>query len=94
MLMGEKEIYKMVPCDTTEGNRRKSYSEVVIEGATRIARVFVGDSVVRKTDKAINIGDDLSACFPGTKIEDLIERFGENPGSWQGRVNSGACTNK
>ena len=27
----------------TEGNRRKSYSELMIEGVTRKARVFVGD---------------------------------------------------
>ena len=46
MLMDEKEMDNMVPSDTTAGqnmterNRRKSYTEVVIEGFTRKARVF------------------------------------------------------
>ena len=40
----------MLPSDTTagqnttEGNRRKSYFDVVIEGVRKKTRVFVGDS--------------------------------------------------
>ena len=34
-----------------EGIHRKSYSEAVIEGVRNRARVFVGDSIVRKTDR-------------------------------------------
>ena len=34
-----------------EGIHRKSYSEAVIEGVRKRARVFVGDSIVRKTDR-------------------------------------------
>ena len=73
MLMGERKMDNMLPGDTTagrnaaEGIRRKSYSEVVIEGVRRRARVFVGDSIVRKTDRALNKGDDVVVCFPGAK---------------------------
>ena len=34
-----------------EGIERKSYSAAVIEGVRKRARVFVGDSIVRKTDR-------------------------------------------
>ena len=60
MLMGEREMDNMLPCDktagqnATEGILRKSYSEVVIEGVGRRARVFVEESVVRKTDRALS----------------------------------------
>ena len=79
-LMGESETDNMLPGDrtagqnATEGIRRKSYSEVVIEGVRRRARVFVGDSIVRKTDRALNKGDDVVVCFPGAKIKAIIER--------------------
>ena len=62
MLMDEREMDSMLPGDTTagqnatEGIRRKSYSEIVIEGVRRRARVFAEDSMVRKTDRALNKG--------------------------------------
>ena len=31
--------------------------------------MFVGDSIVRKTDRMLNKGDDMVVCFPGAKIE-------------------------
>ena len=43
---------------------RKSYSEVVIEGMRERARMFVGDSIVRKTDRDLNKGDDVVVCLP------------------------------
>ena len=52
-LMGEKEMDSMVPGDTTErqnmavGNRRKSYSEEVIESVAMEAKVFAGESIVQ-----------------------------------------------
>ena len=52
-----------------EGIHRKSYSEAVIERVRKIARVFVGDSIVRKTDRVLNKGDDVVVCLPGAKIE-------------------------
>ena len=57
-----------------EGIHRKSYSEAVIEGVRKRARVFVGDSIVRKTDTVLNKGDDVVVCLPGAKIEAITER--------------------
>ena len=37
-----------------EGIHRKSYSDAVIEGGRKRAKVFVGDSVVRKNDRVLN----------------------------------------
>ena len=56
------------------GIHRKSYSEVVIEGVRKRARVFVGDSIVRKTDRALNKLDDVVVCLPGAKVEAITER--------------------
>ena len=50
-----------------EGIHRKSYSEAVIEGMRKRARVFVGDSIVRKTDIVLNKGDDMVVCLLGAK---------------------------
>ena len=57
-----------------EGIERKSYSAAVIEGVRKRARVFVEDSIVRKTDRVLNKGDDVVVCLPGTKIEAITER--------------------
>ena len=59
MVMGEREIDNMLPGDTTakqnvmEGVRTKNYSEVVIDGVRRRARMYVGDSIVRNTERAL-----------------------------------------
>ena len=45
-----------------EGINRKSYSEAVIEGVRKRVRVFVGDSIVRKTDRVLNKGDDVTSA--------------------------------
>ena len=52
-----------------EGIERKSYSAAVIEGVRKRARVFVGDSIVRKT---------------GAKIEAITERVKNIVGSGKG----------
>ncbi|KAI0212506.1 Acetylcholine receptor subunit alpha-like 1 [Lamellibrachia satsuma] len=57
-----------------EGIERKSYSAAVIEGVRKRAREFVGDSIVRKTDRVLNKGDDVVVCLPGAKIEAITER--------------------
>ena len=36
--------------------------------------MFVGDSIVRKTDRPLRKGDDVVGCFPGAKIEAITER--------------------
>ena len=39
------------------------------EGVRRRFRVFVGDSIVSKTDNALYKGSDVVVCFPRAKIE-------------------------
>ena len=57
-----------------EGIERKSYSAAVIEVVRKRARVFVGDSIVRKTDRVLNKEDDVVVCLPGAKIVAITER--------------------
>ena len=45
-----------------------------IERKRKRVRVFVGDSIVRKTDIVLNKGDDVVVCLPGAKIEVITER--------------------
>ena len=45
--------------------KRRSYSEAVIEGALRTERVFMGDSILRKTDRTLSKGEDVVVCLPG-----------------------------
>ena len=67
-----------------EGIERKSYSAAVIEGVRKRARVFVGNSRVRKTDRVLNKGDDVVVCLPGAKIEAITERVKNIVGSGKG----------
>ena len=67
-----------------EGIERKSYSAAVIEGVRKRARVFVGDSIVRKTDRVLNKGDDVVVCLPGAKIEAITESVKNIVGSGKG----------
>ena len=89
-LMGERETDNSLPSDKAagqnvmEGIHRKSYSEAVIEGVRKRVRVFVGDSIVRKTDKVLNKGDDVAVCLPGAKIEAITERVENIVGSGKG----------
>ena len=64
-----------------EGIHRKSYSEEVIELVRKRARVFVGDSIVRKTDRDLIKGDDVVVCLPGAKTEAITERVENIVGS-------------
>ena len=59
-----------------EGIHRKSYSEAVIEGLRKRARVFVGDTIVGKTDRVLNKRDDVA--------EAITERVKNNVGSGKG----------
>ena len=52
--------------------------------------MFVGDSIVRKTDRALNKWDDVVVCTPGAQIEAIIQRW-INLGSWQGRIYFSTC---
>ena len=57
-----------------DGERRKTYSAAVIEGFKRNSAIYVGDSIVRKTDSRLNKGEDVVVCLPGARIEHVTER--------------------
>ena len=78
MMTGRKEAGKKV--DAT----RRSYSEAVIEGALRIERVFMGDSILRKTDKTLSKGENVVVCLPEARIEHVTERIENTLGGGQG----------
>ena len=44
----------------------------------------MGDSIVRKTDRVLNKGDDVVVCLPGAKIEAITERVENSVGSGKG----------
>ena len=75
---------KGVRTECDGGDRTKSYSAAVIEGVRKRARVFVGDSIDRKTDRVLNKGDDVVVCLPGAKIEAITERVKNIVGSGKG----------
>ena len=92
MLMSERELDnslsqsdKAAGQNVMEGIHRKSYSEAVIEGVRKRARVYVGDSIVRKTDRVLIKGDDMVVCLPGAKIEAITEKVENFVGSGKGR---------
>ena len=64
--------------------KRRSYSEAVIEGALRTERVFMGDSILRKTDRTLSKGEDVVVCLPGARIEHVTERVENVLGHSQG----------
>ena len=91
MLMSERDPDNSLPPsdkavghNVMEGIHRKSYSEAVIEGVRKRARVFVRESIVRKTDRVPNKGDDVVVCLPGAKIEVITERVENILGSGKG----------
>ena len=89
-MTGERETDNRLPSDKTagqnvmEGIHQNSYSEAVIEGVRKRARVFVGDSIVWKTDRVLNKGDDMVVCLPGAKIEAITEKVENIVGSGKG----------
>ena len=57
-----------------DGERRKTYSAAVIDGFKRNSMIYVGDSIVRKTDTRLSKGEDVVVCLPGARIEHATER--------------------
>ena len=57
-----------------EGERRKSYSAAVIDGKKRKDTIYVGDSIMKKTDSRLSMGEDVVVCLPGARIEHVTER--------------------
>ena len=44
----------------------------------------MGDSIVRKVDKIVNRGDDITVYLPGATIEDIAEKAGQAMGGGTG----------
>ena len=64
--------------------RRKKYSAAVIDGTKRKSRIFVGDSIVRKTDSRLRKGKDVVVCLQGARIEHVTERVEQIMGRGNG----------
>ena len=64
--------------------QERSFADVVSQGKARKARVFMGDSIIRKVDKIVNRGDDITVCLPGAKLEDIAEKAGQVMGGGTG----------
>ena len=67
-----------------DGERRKSYSAAVIEGLKRNSAIYVGDSIVTKTDSRLNKGEDVVVCLPGARIGHVTERVEKIMGRGKG----------
>ena len=67
-----------------DGERRKTYSAAVIEGFKRNSAIYVGDSIVRKTDSRLNKGEDAVVCLPGARIEHVTQRVEKIMGRGKG----------
>ena len=67
-----------------DGERRKTYSAAVIEEFKRNSAIYVGDSIVRKTDSRLNKGEDVVVCLPGARIEHVTERVEKIMGRGKG----------
>ena len=57
-----------------DGERRKTYSAAVIDGCKITSTIYLGDSIVRKTDTRLSKGKDVIICLPGARIEHVTER--------------------
>ena len=67
-----------------DGERRKTYSVAVIDGCERTSTIYVGDSIVRKTDRRLGKGKDVVVCLPGARIEHVTERVEKIVGRGKG----------
>ena len=65
-------------------NYSKSYSAAVIDGVKRNTTIYVGDSIIRKTDTRLSKGEDVVVCFPGARIEHVTERVEKIVGRGKG----------
>ena len=73
-----------------DGERRKTYSAAVIEGFKRNSAIYVGDSIVRKTDSRLNKGEDVVVSLPGARIEHVTASSSrEDHGKRKGRDHTG-----
>ena len=56
----------------------------MIEGFKRNSAIYVGDSIVRKTDSRLNKGEDVVVCLPGARIEHVTARVEKIMGRGKG----------
>ncbi len=56
----------------------------MIDGIKRNSRIYVGDSIVRKTDTRLSKWEDVVVCLPGARIEHVTERVEEIMGRGNG----------
>ena len=70
--------FPVVILDTTaeeeESGATKKGQEDSTDGIKRNSRIYVGDSIVRKTDTRLSRGEDVVVCLPGARIEHVTER--------------------
>ncbi|KAI0234367.1 hypothetical protein LSAT2_015343 [Lamellibrachia satsuma] len=69
---------------TSSVQQEMSFADVVSQRKARKARVFMGDSIIRKVAKIVNRGDDITVCLPGAKVEDIAEKAGHVMGGGTG----------
>ena len=75
MMTGRKEAGKKGTTEKAAGEMSAiSYYEAVIEGVWRTERLFMLDSIFRKTDKTLSKGEYVVVCLPGTRIDHVTER--------------------
>ena len=67
-----------------EGERRKSYSAAAIDGKKRKDRIYVGDSIMKKTESRLSKGEDVVVCLPGARIEHVTDRVEKITGRGNG----------
>ena len=76
---------------TSSVQQERSFADVVSQGKARKARVFMGDSIIRKVENIVNRGDDITVCLPSRGYS----REGRTShGWWHTRCCSCACGNE
>ena len=56
----------------------------MIDGIKRKWKIFVGDSIVRKTDSRLSKGEDVVVCLRVARIEHVTERVEQIMGRGNG----------
>ena len=59
--------------DWTEDGTGWRKKKDLLDGCERTSTIYVGDSIVRKTDTRLGKGKDVVVCLPGTRIEHVTE---------------------
>ena len=47
---------------------------VVSQGKARKVRILTGDSIIRKVDKIVNRGENITVRLPEANIKDVVEK--------------------